>query len=173
MLPQPTSLPVCNATIPRKLPFLYPPPVCAALLPRVASCRICLEKSDTKEMEQPCACKGTMQVCQLRGAPVRSQLAGVTGWRGAQPGRSLPLPSFRRVFSCSTTPLHPITVRPQSLRAALAERAAGEGVCAVRGVRQAAEGQLAAVARIRRPAAATPCSPVALCLAAAAWQRGT
>ncbi|KAI7844511.1 hypothetical protein COHA_001870 [Chlorella ohadii] len=35
--------------------------ITAALLPRVASCRICLEKSETKEMEQPCACKGTMQ----------------------------------------------------------------------------------------------------------------
>ena len=47
------------------------PPACspgAALLPRVASCRICLDKSDVSDLETPCSCKGSMQVGLPRGA---------------------------------------------------------------------------------------------------------
>jgi hypothetical protein len=80
--------------------------ITAALLPRVASCRICLEKSDTKEMEQPCACKGTMQYAHK---------ACVQRWLNERPEKGSvqcevcgkPLKGNWQLWRASDDPLHP------------------------------------------------------------------
>ena len=101
---------------------------------------------------------------QGNGAAMRLQRhhAGGAAVRGAvhrsshpHPGVAGALISLPLLTHCTTSVLlNPYTwsallfsVCTQVVRAALAERAAGQGVGAVRGVRQAAEGQLAAVTR--------------------------